>query len=210
MAKFGVAFGVVLCLALAGAVEFDGFDDQVISLNDGPGFSVFLQVEDSPAYVEVPVHRVPIATTTIKTIKADKSACEQACNAEPQCKGFKHTEGTDECSLLAHNEAASNAPAAASPDAQVKAAAEAKAEAAKENAKDEKKKADVEKAKAEAAKEEAKDAKAKVEEEKKVVEEKKEEAKKEADKAEEVKKQAEEKKEEAEKKEKEAVEKQEG
>merc|ERR1719460_1313661 len=166
MAKFGVAFGVVLCLALAGAVEFDGFDDQVISLNDGPGFSVFLQVEDSPAYVEVPVHRVPIATTTIKTIKADKSACEQACNAEPQCKGFKHTEGTDECSLLAHNEAASNAPAAASPDAQVKAAAEPKAEtakkeadAAKEKAKDEKKKADVEKAKAEAAKEEAKDAK---------------------------------------------------
>merc|ERR1712072_1233946 len=178
----GVA--VVLCLALAGAVEFEGFDDQVVSLNDGPGFSVFLQVEDSPAYVEVPVHRVPIATTTIKTIKADKSACEQACNAEPQCKGFKHTEGTDECSLLAHNEAASNAPAAASPGAQVNAAAEAKAETAKkeaeaaqEKAKDEKKKADV--------------AKAKVEEEKKVVEEKKEEAKKEADKAVEVKKEAE-------------------
>merc|ERR1719460_2825875 len=157
MAKFGVAFGVVLCLALAGAVEFDGFDDQVISLNDGPGFSVFLQVEDSPAYVEVPVHRVPIATTTIKTIKADKSACEQACNAEPQCKGFKHTEGTDECSLLAHNEAASNAPAAASPDAQVKAAAEAKAEtakkeadAAKEKAKDEEKKEEAEKKEKEA------------------------------------------------------------
>merc|ERR1712072_1534574 len=184
----GVA--VVLCLALAGAVEFEGFDDQVVSLNDGPGFSVFLQVEDSPAYVEVPVHRVPIATTTIKTIKADKSACEQACNAEPQCKGFKHTEGTDECSLLAHNEAASNAPAAASPGAQVNAAAEAKAETAKkeaeaaqEKAKDEEKKADVEKAKAEAAKEEAKDV--------------------------EVNKEAEEKKEEAEKKEKEAVDKQE-
>merc|ERR1712072_968926 len=190
MAKCGVAIIAVFCAALAGSVEFDGFDDQVISLNEGPGFSVFMQVDESPAYVEVPVHRVPIATTTIRTIKADKSACEQACNSEPQCKGFKHTEGTDECSLLAYNEAASNAPAAASPDAQVKAAAEAKAETAKkeaeaaqEKAKDEKKKADVEKAKAEAAKEEAKDV--------------------------EVNKEAEEKKEEAEKKEKEAVDKQE-
>merc|ERR1719305_2159295 len=132
MAKFGVAFGVVFCLALASAVEFQGFDDQVISLNDGPGFSVFLQVEDSPAYVEVPVHRVPIATTTIRTIKAAKSACEAACNAEPACKGFKHTEGTDECSLLAHNENASVAPV--SPGAEVKAAAQAEAEKTKKDA----------------------------------------------------------------------------
>merc|ERR1719506_2017829 len=188
MAKFGVAFGVVLCLALAGAVEFDGFDDQVISLNDGPGFSVFLQVEDSPAYVEVPVHRVPIATTTIKTIKADKSACEQACNAEPQCKGFKHTEGTDECSLLAHNENASVAPL--SPGAQVNAAAQAEAdnakkeaEDAKEKAADEKKEADAEKAKAEAVKEEANNAVDKAKAETKAAEEKKEEVKKEAEKA---------------------------
>merc|ERR1712100_773586 len=172
MAKCGFAFGVVFCLALASAVEFEGFDDQVISLNDGPGITVFLQVEDSPAYVEVPVHRVPIATTTIKTIKADKNACEKACNDEPECKGFKHTEGTDECSLLAHNDASSKAAPAANDAAKQEAdAAKKEAKAAQEKAEAEKKKADTEKAKAEAAKEEAKDAKAKVEKVKKEADE---------------------------------------
>merc|ERR1712054_283049 len=98
-----VACVVVL---LVSAVDGWWLMDRMFSMNEAsisdPVF--FLQVDDSPAYVEVPTHRIPISTKTIKTIKASKSKCKAKCNTTPGCKGFKYTEGSDACVLLGHDE----------------------------------------------------------------------------------------------------------
>merc|ERR1711988_1484230 len=103
MAIQRVACVVVLLVA---AVDGWWLMDRMFSMNEAsvsdPVF--FLQVDDSPAYVEVPTHRIPISTKTIKTIKASKSKCKAECNTTPGCKGFKYTEGSDACVLLGHDE----------------------------------------------------------------------------------------------------------
>jgi len=133
MAK--VVLALAFFVAFTASVQFE--DHQVFSLNDGPSVTAFLQVEDAPNYVEVPVHRVPIATKTIRTLKADKAACQAACNAEASCKGFKHTEGTDACALLSHEEGST-------------VVADDSAKAPTENADKEKAEADVAKSEVEA------------------------------------------------------------
>merc|ERR1712054_688323 len=100
MAIQRVACVVVLLVA---AVDGWWLMDRMFSMNEAsvsdPVF--FLQVDDSPAYVEVPTHRIPIST---KTIKTSKSKCKAECNTTPGCKGFKYTEGSDACVLLGHDE----------------------------------------------------------------------------------------------------------
>merc|ERR1711966_426954 len=76
-------------------------------------------------FVEVPTEKVPASTTTIKTTTASKAECETACNKAPACKGYKHTDGSNQCTLLGHQIATPGAAAApaADPVAAAKAAA---------------------------------------------------------------------------------------
>merc|ERR1712028_310691 len=134
----------------------------------------FLQIESGgEKFVEVPSEKIPISTTTIKTTTASKAECETACNKAPLCKGYKHTNGSNQCTLLGHQIAAPGAaaaPAAVDPSIAIAAAAQKAQDEAKKEGKADREKAaaamkDSEEKKAEAKTEmkAAEDAKAQVE-----------------------------------------------
>merc|ERR1711981_1168365 len=158
-------FAVAHCFQSDGSLSMDEptfLDDSLVFLQTA------VHEANDPSYVEVPVTKVPISTSTIKTIDASKAACQNACDAEPRCKGFKFVKASSKCSLLAHGDAkpsapvvnppaaktpAPNPPAATTPaiDAKAKAANDAKAKAQKKMLEKKEHEADKEKAEAAAA-----------------------------------------------------------
>merc|ERR1711981_474983 len=125
-------FAVAHCFQSDGSLSMDEptfLDDSLVFLQTA------VHEANDPSYVEVPVTKVPISTSTIKTIDASKAACQNACDAEPRCKGFKFVQTSNKCSLLAHGEAKPaapvvNPPAAAAPAAPAAAPAAPAAPAA--------------------------------------------------------------------------------
>merc|ERR1712166_44932 len=178
-------FAAVCVLAVVSGVTFESDDNMMVMEEASPTF--FLQIESGgEKFVEVPSENIPISTTTIKTTTASKAECETACNKAPLCKGYKHTNGSNQCTLLGHQIAAPGsaaapgaaaapaaapaAPAAVDPSIAIAAAAQKAQDEAKKEGKADREKAanaikDSEEKKAEAKTEmkAAEDAKAQVE-----------------------------------------------
>merc|ERR1712070_922639 len=112
--KMYTALGVMLVVAVAHGYQVDGplSMDEAVVIQEA---AIFLQVDGPSSYVEVPEHRVPLTTKEIRTLKASQDKCQAECNKEEKCKGFKYTDGTQVCTLLAHDGTA--APAAQKPKA---------------------------------------------------------------------------------------------